>query len=261
MIQCLETWAFGYVVSSIRWNVTSSTASAVQFLLESYATNENIQQAVEELEDMQMNPKETIKEFEIRITSAARELAGAYPQNALVNRFIRNLPADARAIVRLKSPSLTGPAALKLSKITEIATAYHASHSAIKVPVNKGVRFQSLAIEEEKTSKVANLGPPTRSTANSHAHSVALAEGCPSPYPPSTSGYTPSIEFSERQCDDGAPPDPYDAVHLVSNGKNSVRNQFPSRPVSNGDTRRRANEFFPLVCFTCFNVGHRSTEC
>jgi len=205
----------------------STWPHAVQFLLESYATNENIQQAVEELEDMQMNPKETIKEFEIRITSAARELAGAYPQNALVNRFIRNLPADARAIVRLKSPSLTGPAALKLSKITEIATAYHASHSAIKVPVNKGVRFQSLAIEEEKTSKVANLGPPTRSTANS----------------------------------DGAPPDPYDAVHLVSNGKNSVRNQFPSRPVSNGDTRRRANEFFPLVCFTCFNVGHRSTEC
>jgi len=240
----------------------STWPHAVQFLLESYATNDNIQQAVEDLEDMKMNPKETIKEFEIRITSAARELAGAYPQNALVNRFIRNLPEDARAIVRLKSPSLTGPAALKLSKITEIATAYHRSHSAIKVPVNKSVRFNTLAVDEEETSRVANMGPPARNRTPHQVDPVALAEDTPLPPPPSTSGYTPSVEYSIRSYDDGAPPDPYNAVHMVQFGGNaSLKNQFPARSASGGDTRRRTNEFFPLVCFTCFRVGHRSTDC
>jgi len=239
----------------------STWPHAVQFLLESYATNENIQQAVEDLEDMEMNPKETIKQFEIRITSAARELAGAYPQNALVNRFIRKLPVDARHIVRLKSPSLTGPAALKLSKITEIATAYHNSHSAIKPPVQKGVRFNTLAVEEGNTSRVANLAPPSRAAPLRRSDSVALAEGSYQAFPPSTSGYTPSIEYSCRPCDDGAPPDPYDAISMASNGQASNRSQFPSRPVQTADVRRRTNEFFPLVCFICFKSGHRSTDC
>jgi len=151
---------------------------------------------------------------------------------------------------------------LKLSKITEIATAYHKSHSAIKVPANKGVRFNTLAVDEGETSRVANMGPPAHNRASTQMDHVALAEGTPLPIPPSTSGYTPSVEYSMRSYDDGAPPDPYNAINMVQNGRNpSLRNQFPPRSSSNADTRRRTNEFFPLVCFTCFKVGHRSTDC
>lgn len=66
----------------------------VQFLLETYATDANIEKALGHLKALHMYPKETIKQFEIRLTTSSRELAGAYPQNSLVNRFIRKLPED-----------------------------------------------------------------------------------------------------------------------------------------------------------------------
>ena len=47
---------------------------------------------VDELERIRPEPKEIIAQFKNKLTKAARELAGAYSQDALLTRFIRNLP-------------------------------------------------------------------------------------------------------------------------------------------------------------------------
>ena len=83
---------------------------ALQFLLQHYATYANIEQAVEELESIRMISKESISDFENRLATAARNLAGAYPLDALVDRFIRALPDDIRDVIRHTESDIRGPA-------------------------------------------------------------------------------------------------------------------------------------------------------
>ena len=149
---------------------------AVQFLLETYATDVNIEKAVDDLERIRLDPKETILEFKMRLTKAARELAGAYTQDALMTRFIRNLPHAIKDIVRLELPklkdSVTGayvPNAL--SKIAQVAEAYHQARSTAPV---KSTRFRAEPVstvdgqevqpyadrsDDSLKSKAADLGP------------------------------------------------------------------------------------------------------
>jgi len=234
---------------------------AVQWLLETYATNSYIEKAIEDLEGLQMQPRESIKQFEMRLRSHARDLAGAYPLDSLVNRFIRNLPQDIRAIVRLQAPLYTGPTAL--TKISELATAYHAAHSAIKQPPQKGVRFQALSVEHASSvrggdpSSVANLAPPVLRRSIPGGDPVSMAASGSMPYTPS-SDYTPTVEYSTRDSNvGGSIGTQMDGVHAVSD----TRRQFPSRQPRPSTPPRRENFGIPLVCFNCYLIGHRSTEC
>ena len=237
---------------------------AVQFLLETYATDANIEDAIDELEEMRITQKESIEEFRIRLTSAARALAGAYPQDALINRFIRNLPRHVRDIVRLEAPKYKGPAAL--TKIANIASAYYKSHSNLRTESTKSreLRFKALSVEDlnaghdHRRSRVADLGPPEAKPTKASPEVVAVAETPRSPYPPSNTDYTPTVEYSVRDLNDGAPPDPYfDAVHAVAD----TRPRFPPRPMPTPAQRTRESQLIPLVCFICYLIGHRSSEC
>ena len=149
---------------------------AVQFLLGTYATDVNIEKAADDLDRILLDLKENILEFKMRLTKVARELAGAYTQDASMTRFIRNLPHEIHDIVRLELPKLkdatTGayvPNAL--SKIAQVDEDYHQARSTAPVkytrfraePVSAvdGQEVQPYADRSDDSlkSKAADLGP------------------------------------------------------------------------------------------------------
>ena len=107
----------------------ASWPHAVQFLLETYANDLHIELAIDELESIRLELRDTILQFKDRLTKAARELASAYPQDALMTRFIRNLPPHIKDIVLLELPKLKSPTAL--NRLAAHADAYNRAHRAI----------------------------------------------------------------------------------------------------------------------------------
>ena len=224
---------------------------AVQFLLQHYATDANIEQAVEELESMRMISKEGISDFKNRLATAARDLAGAYPLDALVNRFIRALPDDIRDIIRHTTSDIRGPAALHV--IAEKAAAFHASHARIAAKPKRGVSFKALSIEgARRRSSVTNL-EPVPEDAPTTGDPVAMF-GLNSKAERQVSDYTPTVEYSERFSETS------EAETFAE--VDAVVEQRP-RTLSRGQIQRRHQEssLIPLVCFVCYMTGHRSTEC
>ncbi len=247
----------------------TSWPHAVQFLLETYATDLNLEYAVEALERIRLEPKDTIASFKNRLARAAAEMAGAYPQEALITRFIRNLPSFLKDVVRLELPKVKRNASA-LNQLAAVAEAYHRTLGSIP-SIGKKLRFADpvSAVEEQgddtlvpgRRSSIANLppmrSPPTMREMHPMVAAVARQEN-PSDYAPSTrSDYTPTLEYSERGAEDGAPPDPgvagFDTVCAVAD-----RPKFPPRRT---EQPQQASSFIPLVCFTCFLEGHRSSNC
>ena len=241
----------------------ASWPHAVQFLLETYATDLHIERAIDELESIRLEPRDTILQFKNRLTKAARELAGAYPQDALMTRFIRNLPPHIKDIVRLELPKLKGPTAL--NRLAAHADAYNRAHRAIPASA-KSAGHRAFSVEQRERpsfaarSRTDNLAPlqghePTSASPRLVAQ-VERAEQ--ESTVPGISDYTPTVEFSARGPDDGAPPDPYHEDAFVVEG---ARARFPPRPAAPPAQRTRESQLIPLVCFICYLPGHRSTEC
>ena len=254
---------------------------AVQFLLETYATDVNIEKAVDDLERIRLDPKETILEFKMRLTKAARELAGAYTQDALMTRFIRNLPSAIKDIVRLELPKLkddvTGtyvPNAL--SKIAQVAEAYHQARASAPV---KTTRFRSdpvSAVDGEEVhrgtdrlddspkSKAADLGPmPFRPQRREPHPMVAAVQSWynPSDYAPSTfTDFTPTVEYSVRDDDPSVDPHAQVTHDWDVNAVDYARGRFPPRTQGRAP-RPPMSKLIPTVCFRCYLTDHIAPDC
>lgn len=102
------------------------------------------------------------------------------------------------------------------------------------------------------------MDPPSLRRSIPGGDLVSMAADGVRPNVAPSSDYTPTVEYSIRYIDDGAPSDPYNyGINAVVN----ARSQFPVRPGRSPDTRRRDNRLMPVVCFICYIVGHLSTEC
>ena len=77
-----------------------SWPEAVQFLLQVYATDSEIERATDKLQDMEMGPKETVMQFKNRITKEARALAGGISHEDQIRLFVKSLPTGLRGLVR-----------------------------------------------------------------------------------------------------------------------------------------------------------------
>ena len=205
-----------------------SWTHAVQLLLETYCTDLNIEKAVDDLERIRLEPKESISQFKTRLTRAHRELADAHTHDALITRFVRNFPASIRDIVRLeltkyrRANAFYGAAAL-----TKIAAFAEAHYKAIPQapapsctprfrvdPVNQvnGIPVVEDQREEQPRSRDYDLPiyqDSAQHRASMHPNIAAVNGSRNSDYAPTTrTGYTPSLEYSFRG-DDGAPLYPY----------------------------------------------------
>lgn len=89
------------------------------------ASEIKIEYVVAEFEKRRMSHKKSIKEFHMRLTTAVRELSGAYHQDSLIKRLISGLSWDVRDMLQLEDSKCKGAAAL--TKRFEMATAYHSS--------------------------------------------------------------------------------------------------------------------------------------
>ena len=247
---------------------------AVQFLLETYCTDLNIEKAVDELERIRLEPKETITQFKNKLTKAARELAGAYSQDALLTRFIRNLPTNIRDIVRLELPKYkrsadASYAPATLSRIAAFAEAHFSAHGT----TTKMARFRNDPVSQVDGKDVIDdarsLPPiPRPPTFDTHPLVAAVHGSPPSDYASTLTGYTPSTEFSVREPDDGAPPDAYTGSSMIPSehipredvyAVTQTRGSFPGR--QHQQEARPGNRLTPMVCFTCYLQGHLSTNC
>lgn len=133
------------------------------------------------------------------MTTAARKLSGAYPQDALINRFICGLPRDVRDKVQLEEPKYKGADAL--TNLSELDRSYHLSRQQI-VPekLKPKVRFNAMSIDEYPRgfeSSVADFPPPTDLTSTQGVDSLALCAKDQPASPPTRSDYTPTPEFSD----------------------------------------------------------------
>ena len=253
----------------------ASWPHAVQFLLETYATDLNIEKAIDDLERIRLDPKETISQFKTRLTRAARELAGAYSQDALITRFIRNLPANIRDIVRLELPKHkrradASYAPATLNRIAAFAEAHHRAHGGAPA-ARPSPRFRpdpvshvdGLRVDEHPPeSREDDLPPLPRAAAQRPSDPFVAAvhtdddPGRAGPAPPSLSDHTRTTEYSARGSAAHEPVSGQfvEQVHAVD------QRRFPARTPPRGQ-RQPTSSIIPAVCFVCFLSGHLSTNC
>ena len=233
--------------------------SAVQFFLQTYARDEILEQATEEIDTIRQKRDENVASFARRLHKAARDVAGAFSQQELMTRFMRGVREDIRVLLRRIRHNFSGPRALQ--ELCEEASALEKSHDLLNPRTRPGrVAFsvEDDYVPNKRLYQSAKSAHEAKEKSR-RPDNIALAKSGPSPYAPSPPTTIPSTEYTDYgevfEDEEQAPPDPYAEVYALQ----QRRQVSAKRPIQRQQPRSYLS---PMdICFTCYIVGHRSPSC
>ena len=231
---------------------------AVQFLLQTYANDRELETAVEALENMKMSNTDSVTSFYRRLTAAGRDLAGAYSQDDLMSRFCKGLPQHLREQMRFHKPNYKGAGAFL--RLVNHAEALHNSYLSLPtrrgtIPINLIPDHQSADDRSTSSSSSEDRQAECRSVPKQVRFSNVAA--LQSQLPPTPLSHDSSIEYSDYMREQIAAP-----VHAIRNHQYSPRYTEAS-PQNRPHTPPGPSHenLLPMTCFRCYRTGHSSPRC
>ena len=229
-----------------------SYAGGVQFLLQMYATDANIERFVEELDSMRQREDESERAFADRLRRKARTCGPVYNESTLITRFLRGVSPDLKPLLRLQRQDFKGTRAFY--DFVERATAVGDAHRALLLRHAKRPKEGSKAskVFSVQDSAPRSMGSTHRRTSRSHRASasndpVLLTERVRDIDSDSSSSHATATEFEGSGIQE-----PDMGSEIVAAVTGQTRPKAPRQPTPPDGVD---------ICYACFETGHRSTKC
>lgn len=243
----------------------SSYPEAVQHLLETFATEEVIIEAVAKFDSLSQGEKENEQDFGLRVRDTARLCGNVFTENQLTTRFILGTHAAVKPVI-LSNKALWGN--VSFEEVVRRAQAMGESHRALFSRRSKA--GHAMAIWDQKS---ANEG---QSEERRHQHS-----GPDDPVFAIGLGLQKAREADAASADtryDHVFPDGCHEAHMVGREQRQVSFRQPSRSRMStrsqvvGTRERTMNDagrpgwvnpsYSSVdVCYACIGLGHRRPQC
>jgi len=267
----------------------STYPAAVNYLLRTYASDVNIEAAVDAFESIQQDEKESVQDFARRVRKTARECGGVYTERELITRFQRGIRQEIRPLLtrephEARIASLHEAAALAnkvMKSYAQLATTITTAGRKGELPINLKTA-STLPASSNSVSLIDNinvvghvpaLGAPSsvggensvllkQDAAQARATSVQplLAESV-------KSSQTSVPPVAPKPSADGDIVASLERVHEWQRQQLERNRQRSGGSNGNGNSKPRLQQksalelYMTLICYLCFGRGHISTNC
>ena len=258
----------------------SSYPAAVNFLLRSYASDANIEAAVDEFESIRQNSGEAVLDFARRVRKTARECGGVYTERELITRFQRGLMPEVRPLLtrephEAKLATLHEAASLAnkvFKSYAQLATTINSTGRRGQLPVNLSTAPSSDP-SINMVDPVALVGNPFNgapSTVRGDDSAILRRDakhvaGTPVPSlnsdPQPRETHNPNVQpaaTAEAEVDVVAT---LQRVHEWRQRDMAKMRQPAGASTSEAPRKSAIEQYMTLICYQCFGRGHTSPRC
>ena len=241
--------------------------AAINFLLRTFASDANIEAAVQEFEALKQDSAESVHDFSRRVRKTARECGGVYTERELITRFQRGLKPELRPLLTRE------PHEAKLGSLHEaaglaekVSQSYNQFAAAIAAP-RRGVlplALRTASASDATSANMVDVEDPIALVGHSDAAASSQGRG----------NYSALLRQDAAAAAAVTPPhlpqQPV-AADILANIQRlhdwGQRDQAKHCPGSGVATRAHVpqrnalEQYMAYICYKCFGRGHTAPKC